>query len=64
MNGRAPGTVENLVAGEWQRHDGQYDEIVDPMNGEAFLRVPDTTEFAIVHLRPSSPAPNQGCTIR
>lgn len=44
MTGARPGTVRNLLAGEWIAADEVRDDIVDPMNGETFLRVPETTD--------------------
>ncbi len=46
MTGDNPGRVQNLVAGEWQSPADTRDDIVDPMTGEAFLEVPDTTDLA------------------
>ena len=45
MNADDPGTVQNLLAGDWRTADAVRDDIVDPLNGQAFLRVPDTAEF-------------------
>ena len=42
MTGENPGTLQNLVAGAWHDSDAGYEEIIDPMNGEAFLKVPAT----------------------
>jgi 1-pyrroline-5-carboxylate dehydrogenase len=44
MTGTDPGTVQNLLAGQWQGASSWREDIVDPMNGERFLRVPDTTD--------------------
>ena len=44
MSAVKPGAVQNLVAGEWRDTPTYRDDIVDPMNGELFLNVPDTTE--------------------
>jgi 1-pyrroline-5-carboxylate dehydrogenase len=44
MTGAKPGAVCNLLTGKWNKGSGKYDDIVDPLNGEAFLRVPDTAE--------------------
>ena len=44
MTGDCPGVVENLVGGEWHSGGRYREDIVDPLNGEQFLRVPDTTE--------------------
>lgn len=44
MTANEPGTVRNLLAGRWSEGDGEYDDIVDPLNGDAFLQVPDTRE--------------------
>ncbi|HZD52978.1 MAG TPA: aldehyde dehydrogenase family protein, partial [Woeseiaceae bacterium] len=43
MTAGRPGAVRNLLRGEWIAADAVRTEIVDPMNGEPFLRVPDTT---------------------
>ncbi len=44
MTGADPGILQNLVGGEWVGVDGEYGGIVDPMNGETFLKIPDTRE--------------------
>ena len=41
-----PGRVQNLVAGVWGDADQIRDDIIDPMNGQKFLNVPDTREHA------------------
>lgn len=46
MTGKQPGVVQNLLAGEWQKADAARDDIVDPLNGESFLEVPDTRDFS------------------
>ena len=46
MSGDSPGTLQNLVNGQWQDAPAYRDDIVDPMNGEAFLQVPDTADLA------------------
>jgi len=43
MSASTPHTVFNLVDGKWSRTE-KYTEIVDPLNGEKFLNVPDTKE--------------------
>ncbi len=45
MTGGNPGQVENLVRGQWHSATAKRDDIVDPMNGERFLEVPDTNEL-------------------
>ena len=44
MSADNPGAVQNLVAGEWRDAPAYRDDILDPMNGELFLKVPDTTD--------------------
>jgi 1-pyrroline-5-carboxylate dehydrogenase len=44
MTGAQPGTVRNLLAGEWITDSRVRDDIVDPLNGEPFLHVPETKE--------------------
>ncbi|HWM28061.1 MAG TPA: aldehyde dehydrogenase family protein [Woeseiaceae bacterium] len=44
MTAEKPGVVQNLLAGKWLDGDVLRDDVVDPMNGEAFLEVPDTRE--------------------
>lgn len=44
MTGARPGTVRNLLAGEWTEPPGVREDIVDPLNGEPFLRVPETKD--------------------
>ncbi|MEQ8205968.1 MAG: aldehyde dehydrogenase family protein, partial [Woeseia sp.] len=46
MTAEAPGVVQNLLAGEWSSGSAIRDDIVDPMNGAAFLQVPDTKDYA------------------
>ena len=45
MNERDPGVVRNLLNGEWTDGDRWRDDLPDPLNGDAFLRVPDTGDF-------------------
>jgi 1-pyrroline-5-carboxylate dehydrogenase len=42
MTEASPGHVQNLVAGSWLDADHIRDDIIDPMNGQRFLHVPDT----------------------
>lgn len=44
MTAANPGTLRNLVAGEWIAERAVREDIVDPLNGEPFLKVPDTTD--------------------
>jgi 1-pyrroline-5-carboxylate dehydrogenase len=44
MTAGSPGTVRNLLAGEWIASTTVRDDIVDPMNGEPFLEVPETSD--------------------
>lgn len=46
MTGTAPGKVQNLLAGQWLSPKSQRDDIVDPLNGQQFLAVPDTQDIA------------------
>ena len=46
MTGAEPGTLQNLVGGAWVDAQAYRDDIVDPLNGEPFLRVPDTHDLA------------------
>jgi 1-pyrroline-5-carboxylate dehydrogenase len=46
MTAREPGIVCNLLAGNWTTVDSVRGDIVDPLNGELFLQVPDTGDFA------------------
>ena len=45
MSGDSPATLQNLVGGAWQDAPAYRDDIVDPLNGEAFLKVPDTQDL-------------------
>ena len=41
MTGQDPAILQDLVGGSWV--DGEsHRDVVDPMNGEAFIKVPDT----------------------
>eukprot|EP00121_Abeoforma_whisleri_P002569 Awhi_evm1s2310 len=42
MSEAKPGQAQNLVQGEWKNAGGASRTIVDPMNGEPFLSIPDT----------------------
>ena len=44
MTARDPGKVQNLLAGQWVSGDAARDDIVDPLNGQPILQVPDTRE--------------------
>ena len=46
MNANKPGRVQNLVAGAWADGPAFRDDLPDPINGERFLEVPDTTDLA------------------
>ena len=46
MTGSEPGRLQNLAGGQWTDVGTYRDDIVDPMNGEAFLQVPDTQDMA------------------
>ncbi len=46
MTGDEPGTVCNLLAGAWSVTDAVRADVVDPLNGESFLQVPETRDFA------------------
>lgn len=45
MTGARPGNVRNLVSGNWTNGEQFRTDIPDPMNGEAFLNVPDTADY-------------------
>jgi 1-pyrroline-5-carboxylate dehydrogenase len=44
MTDADPGRVQNLVTGLWTDAEPVRDDIVDPINGQKFLRVPDTQD--------------------
>jgi 1-pyrroline-5-carboxylate dehydrogenase len=46
MTQKKPGIVCNLINGEWVTTDNIRKDIVDPMNGEHFLQIPDTTDHS------------------
>jgi 1-pyrroline-5-carboxylate dehydrogenase len=46
MNASTPGIAQNLVGGEWSSGTEIRDDLVDPLNGGAFVNVPDTTDIA------------------
>jgi len=46
MSGSDPAVPENLVFGEWQSTE-KYIDLPDPMNGEIFLKCPDTQVYEI-----------------
>ena len=46
MTGKNPGRAANLAGGNWVSVEQLRDDIVDPMNGERFLEIPDTQDLA------------------
>ena len=46
MNKEDPGRVQNLVNGKWIESSDFREDIPDPLNGEHFLKVPDTKDFS------------------
>ena len=44
MRASSPGLVRNLVRGQWQDGTPLREDIPDPMNGQQFLAVPDTSD--------------------
>ncbi len=46
MTAADPGILQNLVGGKWIDGDGHYDDLIDPMNGEVFIREPHTSDFS------------------
>ena len=42
MNGNSPGKCQNLVSGQWRDEKEYFDNIPDPLNGEDFLKIPNT----------------------
>ena len=46
MSAATPAVGKNLVGGEWVEAASQH-SVIDPLNGEAFLHVPDTSEGEI-----------------
>jgi len=46
MTGRNPGRCLNLAQGEWSSVATWREDIVDPLNGDRFLEVPDTRDAA------------------
>ena len=46
MNKEDPGRVQNLVNGKWIESSDFHEDIPDPLNGEHFLKVPDTKDFS------------------
>jgi hypothetical protein len=44
MTGNAPGVLQNLVGGEWVSVSDVNKDIIDPMNGESFVEIPDTRD--------------------
>jgi len=45
MTGNNPGRAQNLAGGQWVSVEQLRDDIVDPMNGERFMEIPDTQDF-------------------
>jgi 1-pyrroline-5-carboxylate dehydrogenase len=47
MTAERPGVARNLAAGSWQDIATVRTDIVDPLDGSAFLRVPDTEDMDV-----------------
>ena len=45
MTAANPGILQNLVGGQWVNGDGGYYDLIDPMNGEVFVREPTTSDL-------------------
>ncbi|MEM9209726.1 MAG: aldehyde dehydrogenase family protein, partial [Pseudomonadota bacterium] len=45
MNSAAPGKVQNLAAGQWADSEQYRSDLPDPMTGDDFLKVPDTSDI-------------------
>ena len=45
MNEATPGVAENLVGGEWSSGTVFRNDLVDPLNGGVFVKVPDTSNI-------------------
>ena len=45
MTQAKPGKACNLVDGVWVTTNSTRSDIVDPLNGEQFLLIPDTTDY-------------------
>ena len=45
MTAADPGTLQNLASGEWHDVSARREDIVDPMNGDRFLHIPDTEDL-------------------
>ena len=46
MNNNSPARCQNLVSGEWRNDESEYAKIPDPLTGEDFLLVPNTSNTA------------------
>ena len=53
MNKNTPARCQNLVSGEWKDDDNEYNKIPDPLNGDNFILVPNTTDCLLY----TSPSP-------
>jgi len=51
MTPNRPGRVRNLCAGKWHTTTRLRDDIVDPLTGDNFLEVPDTTDLDMFYRR-------------
>jgi 1-pyrroline-5-carboxylate dehydrogenase len=45
MGPENPGVLQNLVGSQWRDTPGYRGDILDPLTGEVFLKVPDTTDL-------------------
>ncbi len=46
MTDKNPGVVCNLINGEWKKNKSTREDIIDPIDGQKFLLVPDTTDHS------------------
>lgn len=64
LSAASPHAVKNLLNGEWVSAK-ENTVIVDPMNGEAFITVPETSpEETTPFWRRPKAAPSRACTTR
>lgn len=49
MTAAQPGEVRNLCSGQWLAADAVRDDLPDPMSGDRFLHVPETTDLRAYH---------------
>lgn len=54
VNGSKPHTIQSICGGKWIEKAASYVTLIDPMNGDKFMSVPNTTDQEVQQFIASS----------